>query len=268
MAENVVINGTTYPAVEAVSLADGNGNTTVFYPDAVRYNEQYLTEAQKAQARQNLGVGSVDEVAEEVLARLGTPVFGTVDANKVITLTGALTDGTYTFQYEDEEGNTHPLGTYTKAPEVINWIKESINADKTQYVGSKGEDGYTTGVRINTSGAESTSSATAFSSSGFIKVNLNDELFIYNMTMRVGSTDDSSCVIVGYDDSFTYKVRASLQTLANSFENYTTGDNNQLVSLKIDTSKVSTWANITYIRLSWRTVSGAEPIVTINQQMT
>ena len=66
MAENVVINGTTYPAVEAVSLADGNGNTTVFYPDAVRYVEQSLTEAQKAQARQNINAMSKDELQDGI----------------------------------------------------------------------------------------------------------------------------------------------------------------------------------------------------------
>ncbi len=56
MAQDVVVNGTTYPAVESVVLRDGNGNETQYYPDAVRYVEQTLTEAQKAQARQNLGI--------------------------------------------------------------------------------------------------------------------------------------------------------------------------------------------------------------------
>lgn len=55
MAQDAVINGTTYPAVEAVALTDGNGNTTQYYPDAVRYVAQSLTDAQKAQARENIG---------------------------------------------------------------------------------------------------------------------------------------------------------------------------------------------------------------------
>lgn len=62
MAQDVVINGTTYPAVETVALTDANGNTTMFYPDAVRYVEQILTEAQKAQARKNINAVSPDEV--------------------------------------------------------------------------------------------------------------------------------------------------------------------------------------------------------------
>lgn len=61
MAQDVVINGTTYPAVETVALTDANGNTTLYYPDAVRYVEQNLTEEQKAQARQNIGIVGTGE---------------------------------------------------------------------------------------------------------------------------------------------------------------------------------------------------------------
>lgn len=55
MAQDIVINGTTYPAVESVALTGANGDVTMFYPDAVRYVEQALTDEQKAQARANIG---------------------------------------------------------------------------------------------------------------------------------------------------------------------------------------------------------------------
>lgn len=109
MSENVVINGTTYNGVETLTLVRADGTAVTFYPDAVRYNAQNLTEAQKAQARQNMGVGSIDEVADEVLARLQTPVFGTVDVNKHITLSGHLVDGTYTMSFEDTDGTVIDL---------------------------------------------------------------------------------------------------------------------------------------------------------------
>lgn len=120
MSENVVVNGTQYNGVDALALLRADGTVVTFYPDAVRYNEQTLSEAQKAQARLNLGIGSVDEVAEEVLARLGTPVFGRVDADNNIILTGELVDGTYTLKYEDADGNVTEIGTlnHTNAPEV------------------------------------------------------------------------------------------------------------------------------------------------------
>lgn len=56
MPNDVVINGTTYPAVEAIAARDASGNVTMFYPDAVRYTEQELTEDQQAQARENIGI--------------------------------------------------------------------------------------------------------------------------------------------------------------------------------------------------------------------
>lgn len=56
MPNDVVINGTTYPAVETIATRDASGNVTMFYPDAVRYVEQELTEDQQAQARSNIGI--------------------------------------------------------------------------------------------------------------------------------------------------------------------------------------------------------------------
>lgn len=56
MAENLVINGTTYPGVTTLAMQTENGETVGFYPDAVRYVEQALTDEQKAQVRENIGV--------------------------------------------------------------------------------------------------------------------------------------------------------------------------------------------------------------------
>lgn len=55
MSENLVVNGVTYPQVEALSLTNDTGGQVAFYPDAVRYVEQELTEEQKAQVRENIG---------------------------------------------------------------------------------------------------------------------------------------------------------------------------------------------------------------------
>lgn len=57
MSQDVVINNVTYPAVEAVALTNVNGDTTVYYPDAVQYVPQTLNDEQKAQARKNIGIG-------------------------------------------------------------------------------------------------------------------------------------------------------------------------------------------------------------------
>ncbi len=64
MAENLVINEVTYPDVKAISVETEAGGQAMYYPDAVRYVEQTLTAAQKAQARTNIGAASSEEVSQ------------------------------------------------------------------------------------------------------------------------------------------------------------------------------------------------------------
>ena len=148
MAESVVINGTTYPEVEAVALGNGNGEKTLYYPDAVRYHAQTLTEEQKAQARENIGATSKDDIWTEayqeaiiqgVVEALGTPVFGRVDAENNITLSGALPYGTYKVKYEDAEGNVTEIGSIVTGATVgdipLAW-RRNVNIDGTTGVES------------------------------------------------------------------------------------------------------------------------------------
>ena len=72
----------------------------------------YWTETEKA------------ELIDEVLAALGTPIFGRVDEDNHIILTGALPDGIYTLKYEDGNGNLTEIGTLTHSsveePDYVN----------------------------------------------------------------------------------------------------------------------------------------------------
>ena len=52
-----------------------------------------------------------ESIVQDVLAALGTPVFGTVDEENNIILTGILPEGTYVLKYEDGEGNLTEIGT-------------------------------------------------------------------------------------------------------------------------------------------------------------
>lgn len=62
MSKNIVVNGVTYNDVESIEMTDAEGNPVMYYDDAVRYNPQSLTEAQKAQARANIGALAKDDV--------------------------------------------------------------------------------------------------------------------------------------------------------------------------------------------------------------
>lgn len=52
-----------------------------------------------------------DSIIQEVIAALQTPVFGRVDENNNIILTGELVPGTYTLKYESVDGDKTNIGT-------------------------------------------------------------------------------------------------------------------------------------------------------------
>lgn len=54
---------------------------------------------------------TTEEIVQAVISALGTPVFGRVDNDRNIILSGALTAGTYTVKYENEDGSTTTIGT-------------------------------------------------------------------------------------------------------------------------------------------------------------
>ena len=99
----------------------------------------YWTEADKASMIQDV----IDALG-------GTPVFGVVDANNNIILTGNLADGTYTLKYEDADGNVTTIGTlnHSNAPEVTytNLFDPTTASINTRMSGSssasKVQDGY------------------------------------------------------------------------------------------------------------------------------
>lgn len=52
-----------------------------------------------------------ESIIQQVIVALGTPVFGRVDTNNNIILTGELANGTYTIKYENSEGTVMEIGT-------------------------------------------------------------------------------------------------------------------------------------------------------------
>lgn len=94
-----------------------------------------------------------EEIVQQVITALGTPVFGRVDTENNIILTGKLADGTYTLKYEDADGNVTTIGTLEQsadAPNYTNQIPFSIDTDGTIYNGV----GYKEKARINSKGEE------------------------------------------------------------------------------------------------------------------
>lgn len=137
----------------------------------VLYTAQNLTEAQKAQARQNIGVPSEDEIVQQVIDSLDTPIYGIVDDNKHITLVGNLTSGTYTLNYRDSEGKHSSIVTMT--------VEDSM--PDSGYV----ELIWTDGVKLDkTTGAEGTSSG--YAASGHVEI-VGGYTYTAKLTMYDGS---------------------------------------------------------------------------------
>ena len=119
-------------------------------------------------------------IVQQILDTMGMSVFGRVDANNNIYLTGALDDGTYTLKYEDAQGNVTDICTYVHnntsesdepTPTYSNVLpRATTNDGKTVYNGT----GYKVGARIGSSGTEGTVSNTSATNpiflTGYIKV--------------------------------------------------------------------------------------------------
>lgn len=69
-------------------------------------------------------IGTQEEIVQQVIAALGTPVFGTVDSDKKIVLKANLVDGDYPIGYEDENGDFVQIGVWEVGGEQI--ITENI----------------------------------------------------------------------------------------------------------------------------------------------
>lgn len=142
-----------------------------------------------------------ESIVQQVIAALGTPVFGTVDTENNIILTGNLVDGTYTIKYENADGEQTTIGTLTAEgePTYTNVLPLAIASDGTPYNGGQG---WKTDTRLNSSGAETTSSATGIETTGFIPVKNGDVVCLSGITLNLNESAGNSYIWL-YDSSFT-----------------------------------------------------------------
>jgi hypothetical protein len=129
---NLVAQGITVPAdtmleemaTQILSVAGEDGYTPVKGTD-------YWTEADKAEI-----------VAAVIEALGGNPIFGYVDENKNLILSGDMPDGTYTASFEMEDGSLVPIGTLVKDTNVYYTVTKNltnctISNSATEAIGGK-----------------------------------------------------------------------------------------------------------------------------------
>ena len=147
---------TALPNPYYLNIKDSSGKTLALYNGSQNTNVTIPTVAGEAGYTPVKGVdywtdADQESIVQQVITALGTPVFGRVDENNNIILTGNLTDETYTLKYEDAAGNLITIGTLNgeDVQTYVNRLKESIADDGSLYNGGKG---WKADTRLNSSG--------------------------------------------------------------------------------------------------------------------
>ncbi len=197
----------------------------------------YFTESDKA------------EIVQAVIESLGgNPVFGYVDENNNIIISGNLADETYLVKYEMEDGTTVDIGELVLEEEVVivNQIPLSTDTDGTIY----NDIGYKTDTRINSSGIAV--DATGVSVTGFIPAKKGDKVYMKGMYV-----DEAS----GYTRLAIYDTNKGVVNL-NIFPTNYTNEGNDIYSYTISEE------NSAYIRLGVKKTMNGSEVVTINQPIS
>lgn len=212
-----------------------------------------------------------ESIIQQVITALGTPVFGRVDENNNIILTGNLADGTYTLKYEDAEGETLEIGTLDIGSGITNMIPLSIGSDKALYNGGKG---YKEGYRLNSSASETAQSGMCVT--GFIPVNYGDTIRFANITMnpKQGVTGYNYIYVYLYDENFARITPGAYLTGNNNAfpaasENVAFDSDGNVTMVKIDKSvftSMEATTTIKYVRISAQSITD-ESIITVNEDI-
>lgn len=124
------------PPYPVTSVNGKTGAVTVSVPTKVsqlQNDSGFLTEISK------------EEIVQQVIAALGTPVFGRVDADNNIILTGELADGAYVVKYEDETGTVTTIGNLTQGVTYTNVLALATDESGNVLNGV----GYKVGYRVS-----------------------------------------------------------------------------------------------------------------------
>jgi hypothetical protein len=219
-----------------------------------------------------------EAIVQQVIAALGTPVFGRVDADNNIILTGELVDGTYTIKYEDAEGDLTVIGTlnhvYVPEPSYTNVLATAINSDGSTFVGTNGEKGYKLGHRLNSSGAETSAEENVFVT-GFIPVAADDVVYLDGLQWPVESGAAACRAYLWLYDGGFGRLSDGLKREVDTNQEYifTSGgagkdENNNLLWFTISSNMFAgasfDASKVRYLRLSAYYI-GEPPVITINE---
>lgn len=207
------------------------------------------------------------DIARMVIESLGgEPVFGYVDENNNIIVSGKLADGTYSVKYEMEDGTTLDIGDLILAesePEtevVINQI--TISTDESGNLFNDGK-GYKSGYRLSLSSGNESAEAD-YEVTGFIPVKYNDIIRIKNID--ISQHDWINVVFYNADKTKLSTSGISGTQLYHMFvTNGTESDGVYEAKLSGDIHNSIT-SEVAYIRVGSQSITD-ESIITVNQEI-
>lgn len=206
-----------------------------------------------------------ESIVQQVIAALGTPVYGTVGENKTIILEADLGAGTYTFMLKKDDGSLALIGTgeYQSGPKYTNALTKAIGTDGQPYNGGKGwKDGY----RLNSSAAESADAAADVT--GFIPAKWGDTLYLSDVTLSANSKNYIYMYSSSFSNAGVYFRGDGSFSSAISKGGITVDSNNMVKSIKLDDTTfdntVNNAQNIRYVRFSCDQITD-DSIVTVNE---
>lgn len=200
-----------------------------------------------------------ESVVQQVIATLGTPVFGRVEAdNKIILTANGLPDGTYELWFEDEDGAQSEICELTKGntgPAYKNWIPISTDESGAIFNGK----GYKENARYSSSGG-SVTDATGCYVSGYIPAVAGDVIRIANIRMNKNDAASNVCHIITFSGLGTGANTSDSNAITSAFSPVWDSDGN-LKQFTIPSS----WGT-QYIRINTAYI-GADSILTVNQEI-
>lgn len=219
-----------------------------------------------------------EQIIQDVITALGTPVLGTVDNENNIILTGTLADGTYTLKYEFADGSVITIGTlehHASTTDYTNQIPISTDYDDSIYNGT----GYASGARIRSNGEVGTVTYTNAPNiiflTGFIPVKNGDVVRMKNCFLDAhSSNNDETAQTYGnfigtiytafYDSDKTELGKITWMEMreANEWFTYTPNSDGNVTEFTV------TGENVAYLRLN-PSCDGdpADAIITVNEEI-
>ena len=201
---------------------------------------------------------------------LGAPVFATVDEDNNITLTGDLAYGTYALRFEKPNGEIVEIGTLEHTA-YTNMLHQAIASDGTRYNGGQG---WKTGYRLNSSGAEA--ELDGMEVTGFIPCAYGDTVYLKDIGWDIDSGNTAQTYVWAYDSSFaplSYAIAIGIQNGTNSLPATASVDSNGcLTRFVVDAgffanAKSGSLSNAAYLRLNCESITD-DSIVAVNQPIT